>query len=131
MDPYFSKVKDYLLDLDIAIIDESAEENLLVAEKEDAGIKNLVLICSDPILIMEQHLFTLNSDNLDTFKELLKKNREMVHGAFALDDSGKQVIFRDTLQLENLDLNELQGSLQALELLMIEYTDQLLEFSKR
>ena len=52
----------------------------------------------------------MDSDNTDTFKELLKKNRELVHGAFALDDSGKKVIFRDTLQLENLDMNELQGS---------------------
>ena len=37
----------------------------------------------------------------------------------------------DTLQLENLDMNELQGSLQALELLMIEFADQLLAFSKK
>jgi hypothetical protein len=131
MDPYYSKVKEYLLDLDIAIIKEFPEDNLLIADKEEAGIKNLVLICTEPILIMEQHLFAMDADNVDTFKELLKKNREMVHGAFALDDSGKQVIFRDTLQLENLDLNELQGTLQALELLMIEYTNQLLAFSKK
>lgn len=131
MDPYFLKVKEYLLDLDIAIIKEFPEDNLLVADKEDANIKNLVLICSDPILIMEQHLFALQNDNMAIFKELLQQNRQLVHGAFALDDSGKQVIFRDTLQLENLDINELQGSLQALELLMFEYADQLLEFSKK
>lgn len=131
MDVYFSKVKDYLLELDIAILKDHPEENVLIVDKEDVGIKNLALVISDPILIMEQHLFTLSEDKLSTFKELLKINRKLVHGAIALDDSGKQVIFRDTLQLENLDQNELQGSLQALELLMIEYTDELLEFSKK
>ncbi len=130
MDPYYSKVRDYLLDLNISIVRELPEEDLLVVENEEAGIKNLVLICTDPILIMEQPLFELKGNNDSVFKELLKKNREIVHGAFALDDSGKKVIFRDTLQLENLDLNELDGSLKSLEFLMSEYSDQLVAFSK-
>lgn len=131
MDPYFSKVKEYLLDLGISIVRELPEDDVLVVDNEEAGIKNLVLICSEPILIMEQHLFEMKEDAGAVFKELLKKNREMVHGAFALDDTGTKVIFRDTLQLENLDLNELEASLQSLELLMIEYADELVEFSKK
>lgn len=130
MDPYFSKVREYLLELNISIIRELPEEDLLVVEHEEAGIVNLVLIVTDPILIMEQHLFTLKDDTSDVYKKLLKKNRELVHGAFALDDSERKVIFRDTLQLENLDLNELEGSFKALELLMSEYSEELLAFSK-
>lgn len=130
MDPYYSKVREYLLDLNISIVRELPEENVLVVDHEDAGIKNMVLICTDPILIMEQHLFEMHGDSVSIFKELLKKNREIVHGAFALDDSGKKVIFRDTLQLENLDLNELDGSLKSLEFLMSEYSEELLKFSK-
>lgn len=131
MDPYFSKVKEYLLDLGISIVRELPEDDILVVDNEEAGIKSLVLICSEPILIMEQHLFEIHENTDGIFKELLMKNREIVHGAFALDDTGTKVIFRDTLQLENLDLNELEASLQSLELLMIEYADQLVEFSKR
>lgn len=131
MDPYFSKVKEYLLDLGISIVRELPEDDILVVDNEEAGIKSLVLICLEPILIMEQHLFEIHENPDGIFKELLKKNREIVHGAFALDDTGTKVIFRDTLQLENLDLNELEASLQSLELLMIEYADQLVEFSKR
>lgn len=131
MDPYYSKVRDYLLDLNISIVRELPEEDILVVENEDAGIKNLVLICSDPILIMEQHLFEVKDASDKIFIELLKKNRDIVHGAFALDGSGKKVIFRDTLQLENLDLNELDGSLKSLEFLMSEYSDELLAFSKQ
>jgi hypothetical protein len=47
-----------------------------------------------------------------------------------LDETGKKVIFRDTLQLENLDQNELEGSLNSLSLLLSEYSTELIEFSK-
>ena len=62
-------------------------------------------------------------------RKLLQKNRDMVHGAFALDETGSKVIFRDTLQIENLDLNELEGSLDSLELLVSEFSNEMSEFS--
>ena len=60
----------------------------------------------------------------------MQKHRDIVHGAFVLDESGEKVIFRDTLQLENLDLNELEGTINSLSLLLSEYSEQILEFSK-
>lgn len=130
MDPYFSKVKEYLLELNISIVRELPEDDILVVEHEEAGITNMVLIVSDPILIMEQHLFNIQQDAPEVYKKLLKKNRDLVHGAFVLDDSEKKVLFRNTLELENLDLNELEGSFKALELLISEYSDELLAFAK-
>ena len=62
--------------------------------------------------------------------DLLKKNRDIIHGAFVLDESGKKVIFRDTLQILNLDRNELEGSLNSLSLLLSEYSNELIKFSK-
>ncbi len=89
----------------------------------------MVLVCADPILIMEQPLFSLKQDNADIYKMLLAKNRQIVHGAFALDETDT-VLFRDTLQLENLDLNEIEGSLNSLSMLLSEYGNKILEFSK-
>ncbi|NPA44799.1 MAG: YbjN domain-containing protein, partial [Chlorobi bacterium] len=63
------------------------------------------------------------------YKALLQKNQDILHGAFVLSQDGKNVIFRDTLQVENLDLNELTGSLNSLSLLMREYADKIIEFS--
>lgn len=130
MNDQFEKVREYLLDLDFNILNENEEDGVFWVEKEDAGIQNLVIGCLDPILIMEQFLFEIKSDSLEIFKSLLIKNRDIIHGAFVLDETGKKVIFRDTLQLENLDLNELEGSLNSLSLLMSEYTDELIKFSK-
>jgi len=79
---------------------------------------------------MEQFIFNISNQSEKVFKSLLQKNRDIIHGAFVLDESGTRVIFRDTLQLENLDLNELEGSLNSLSLLMSEYSDKIIEFSK-
>lgn len=127
---HFNKVKSYLLELDYSIFYMNEEEGVLVVENESEGISNLVIACADPLLIMEQFLFELKHDSSEILKNLLQKNRDIVHGAFALDDGGKKVIFRDTLQLENLDLNELESSINSLSLLLSEYSDELIKFSK-
>ena len=126
----FLKDKSYLLDLNCNIVFENENDGIFIINKEENGISNLVIGCADPLLIMEQFLFELKHDNRDVFKSLLIKNRDMVHGALVLDENGSKVIFRDTLQIENLDLNELEGSLNALTLLLSEYTDEIIKFSK-
>jgi len=130
MESNFEKVKDYLIELDFAIVHESTEDQVFMVENDQAGIRNLVVACADTILILEQYLFTINDSKSDVYKKLLQKNRDIIHGAFVLDDGGTKVIFRDTLQLENLDLNELEGSLNSLELLLSEYSEELIKFSK-
>jgi tRNA threonylcarbamoyladenosine modification (KEOPS) complex Pcc1 subunit len=64
------------------------------------------------------------------YQRLLQKNRDIIHGAFALDESGRKLIFRDTLQIETLDLAELEACVNSLGLLLIEFADELIQFSK-
>ena len=130
-DKYFNQVRDYLLDLNHIISYEDEGKGMLVINREDDGINNLVIGCSYPILIMEQHIFNMPEDSMSTYKELLIKNRDIVHGAFVLAEDGKSVIFRDTLQLENLDQNELEGSINSLSLLLSEFSDEIISFSKK
>ena len=130
MSEYYNKVKEYLLDLEYRIVSEDTTEELFVVEKEEDGISNVIIDCEDSILIIEGLLFEMNKGSEAIFVSLLKKNREVVHGAFVLDDSGKKVIYRDTLQLENLDQNELEASLNSLKLILSEYSEELIEFSK-
>ncbi len=130
MDKYFQKVGGYLLDLDYNITHTDHSESLFVVNHEQAGIYNLLIDCEDPILIIELYLFDLKQADAALLQQLLEMNREVVHGAFALDATNGKVIFRDTLQLENLDLNELQASLNAIELMLFEYSDRLIEMAK-
>lgn len=125
----FSKVKGYLNDMNYSIIEENETEGYLMIDNEDEGIKNMVLVVDDPILIMEQLIFKVKQDDVNIYKQLLQKNQDILHGAFVLNEAGDTVIFRDTLQVENLDLNELAGSLNSLSLLMGEYAAKIIEFS--
>lgn len=126
----FEKVKNYLMELGYDITHEDPEEELVVVVKEDEGIKNMVIDCEDPIVIIEQFLFNIKTESIELYKNLLKKNREIVHGAFVLDETGTRVLFRDTLQLETLDIEEMEGTLTSLTLLLNEYYEELISFSK-
>lgn len=66
---------------------------------------------------------------MEIYKELLAKNRDIIHGAFALAEDN-MLVFRDTLQLENLDQNELEGTLNSLEILLAEFGERLITLSK-
>ncbi|MFC6999026.1 YbjN domain-containing protein [Rufibacter roseus] len=127
---YFLIVKNYLLELDFEITHQDEQDCVLVVDKESLGIKNLVLGCTDPLLIMEQYLMELPHVTVEICQNLLQKNRDIIHGAFVLDESGRRLIFRDTLQMAKLDLHEIEASLNSLALLLSEYSDQLIKFSK-
>ena len=129
MDVNFTKVKNYLLDLEYTIVSEDEKTGLFTISKPEEGIVNMIVVCADPIVILEQPLFKIKNESLNVYKQLLQKNRDIIHGAFALNENG-EVIFRDTLQIENLDLNEIEGSINSLTILLSEYRDKIIDFSK-
>ena len=126
----FDKVKEYLLELEYTIIKEDRDNEVFIVSCEEEGISNLMIGVADPIIIIEQYLFDLDGNAGDISRQLLIKNRDIVHGAFALDDEGKRVLFRDTLQADTLDIEELEGTINSLGLLLSEYTDEIISFSK-
>jgi len=129
MSQYYERVKRYLQELSYDIILEDPEDEIYVVSDEENGIRNLIIDCEESILTIEQFIFSFEKDSVEMFKSLLQKNREIVHGAFVVDDTGTRVLFRDTLQLENLDLNELESSINSLKLLLAEYSGNLVDFS--
>ena len=128
---YFKKIESYISKLGYSVSYQSEKEGIFLIESEEDGITNLIIGVAPPILIMEQYIFTLKSDDAEIMKSLLMKNRDIIHGAFALDAEGKKVIFRYTLQIENLDINEFESMLNSLGLLLSEYYEQIIEFSKK
>ena len=130
MDNNFLKVKDYLLELDYNIAYESNDDGVMMVENAESGINNLVLVVADPLLIVEQFIFEIkDNSNPDLYKKLMQKSRDIVHGAFVLDETGSKVLFRNTHELENLDLNELEATINSLALLLGEYSEELIELS--
>jgi hypothetical protein len=124
----FEKVKDFILDMGFAISHEEPKEELVVIDDDDRGIKNLVIDCEGSIVILEQVIIPMPKESSEFCKRILQINRTLVHGAFVLDEEGTTLLFRDTLQLENLDRNELEGSIDALSLALAEYASELVSF---
>lgn len=125
---HFEKVKNLLLDLEYDIVHEEAETGIFVINKEAQGICEMILDCEDDILVMEQIILPIKEDQPEHYKQLLQMNRSLIHGAFVLSSSPEMdiITFRDTLQLENLDRNELEESLNALSFALVENMEALL-----
>lgn len=128
---YFRKIESFISKLGYSVSYQNEREGIFCIESESDGIKNLIVGVAPPILILEQFIFTLKNDDKEILKSLLIKNRDIIHGAFVLDEEGKRVIFRYTMQVENLGINEFEGALNSLGLLLSEYYEQIIEFSKK
>lgn len=132
MSDHFDQVKGYVLELDLQIEEEIAAEEILVVNDHERGIQNLVIDCEDEVLVLEQLILKLDPAAGDQVcRRILQINRELVYGAFVLDEEGDTLIYRNTLALENLDLNELDSTINALSLSLAENGAELLAFAQK
>ncbi|MEL6823752.1 MAG: YbjN domain-containing protein [Calditrichota bacterium] len=129
MSEKFEMVKYLLMDLDMKITNEETADQIVVVDDVENGIQNMVVDIEDPIVVIEQFILQVPDNPSELFKRLLQMNRTLVHGAFVLNEEGNKILFRDTLQLENLDPNELEASIQALSLGLAEYGSELLKYA--
>jgi len=127
---YFSKIENFISNIGYDIFYKDEKEGVFIIQNDLDGIHNLIVGIANPILIFEQYLFTISNESMELFKSLLIKNRDMIHGGFALTEDGKKVIFRYTLQISNIDQNEFDAAINSLSLLISEYYNQLINFSK-
>jgi len=126
----FEEIKNIVFDMGIEIIKEDESNELIILQDEESGIQNMIIDCEDPILVIEQLIMKAPASSANIFKRLLQMNRELIHGAFVLDENGENILFRDTLQIENLDRNELEATIKSLQLALSEYAGEFLSFSR-
>ena len=96
--------------------DELGRNTWMIRDNEQQ-LDNLVVTLNDPVVVFHVKLMTIPADcnRLRLYEELLRLNAaEMLHGAYGLE--GDDVIATDTLQAANLDFNEFQASVDALNL---------------
>ena len=106
MSERYQRVKEFVQQMELQIDREDEQDELVVVSDERTGINHLVIDCEDQLVILEQYILELPEQSSETLISLLQMNRNLVHGAFVLDETGQKVMFRDTLQIENLDFNE-------------------------
>lgn len=108
-------IESYLIKMGVSY-DEIGKDTWMVRDDEDR-VDNLVVTLNEPVVVFHVTLFQVptDCDRLRLFEELLRLNAsEMLHGAYGLERDA--VVATDTLQGENLDFNEFQASVDALQL---------------
>lgn len=129
MSDNYEKVKEFILELGFRIDEEIPEEEIVIVNDEDRGVSNLVIDCEDSVLVIEQLILKFEvKPGTGVFERILQMNRELVFGAFVLNETSDTLLYRNTLALDNLDLNELESTLNALSLCLAENGQELLAF---
>ena len=123
----FVDVKNMVLDMGLTITEEDKPEELIVVEDEERGIKGMVIDCEEELLIVEQPIGKFSSK---FYKWFLEKSRLLPFGAFVLDGETETILFRNTLRLDTLDREELESTINSLELFFAEYGETLINMSK-
>jgi hypothetical protein len=108
-------IEGYLIKMGVSY-DEIGQNTWMIRDDADA-VDNLVVTLNDPVVLFHVKLLDVpeDCDRVRLFEELLRLNAsEMLHGAYGLQ--GNAVVATDTLQAENMDFNEFQASVDALNL---------------
>lgn len=121
-------VEQYLLDLDTPY--EVIKDGVYRLDDDVPEVDDVVIVVSEPLVIFSARLMKVPARNREAFyRQLLEYNAtELVAGAYGID--GDDVMITDTLQLENLDFNEFQASLESLAYAIHEHYPRLMELAR-
>jgi hypothetical protein len=113
------KIERYLVKLSLTF--QEAGAGTWVVRDAERGLENLVIILSEPLVILRINVMDVPSSGKEKlFEELLRLNAtDLVHGAYAID--GKTVILIDTLEAEEMDIEEFEASIDAIGLALAQH----------
>ena len=105
-------------------------KGLWVLNDEADHIENIVIYHDHPLLTVRVKVMAIPDTNREALYEaLLRLNAvDLVHGAYGIEDDA--IVIMDTIQSPNLDLNELQGSIDAITLALATHYERLSGFRK-
>ena len=113
------KIESYLMKLSLTY-QEAGANGWLVSDPEK-GLYNLGVMITDSLLVMRVEVMQAPRDGAaGLFEELLRLNaKDMVHGAYGMD--GTTIVITDSLELDTLDLEGFQASLDAIGLALAQH----------
>ncbi len=91
----------------------------------------IALRVDPPLVVLRIHIGDApKKDNVELYRKLLQFNaRSLVHASYGLED--ERIVLSAALELENLDFNELQATLDELDLALAQQVPELAELSKK
>ena len=121
-----TKIEGYMINLGLTF--EQINENSWIINDEDKGLEQVAVISADTLVVVRVNVMDTPQNNREAFfKELLELNAaDLIHGAYALEND--KVILVDSLELDTLDIEEFQASLDAVGLALAQHYPVLSEY---
>lgn len=122
------QIEAYLIETELPY--EQVKEGFWIIHDENDAIDNIVVVHTPPVITFRVKLMDLadDLDRLDLYENLLQLNAtSMIAGAYGLEDDA--VVIVDSIQSENLDLNEFTASIDAIAFAVREHYEELREFN--
>jgi hypothetical protein len=84
-----------------------------------------------PLVVLRVHIGDVpKGEPTDLFRKLLQLNaKALVHSSYGIDEA--RIILSAALELENLDFNELEATLDEIDLALAEHVPLLSDLSKK
>jgi hypothetical protein len=110
---------------------EEVQEGLwLVRPHEEEDGAPLVISHEPPLLVFRLKVLDVPSDGqkcADLYRKLLEANAtELVHAAYGLEED--DVILTESLEVENLDFNEFQATVDSFQMALATQLESLIPF---
>ena len=121
-------VESFLLRMELEL--EEVEPGMWVVHAPNDGA-SMVVHYSPPLVVLRTKVLDVpNGDPArcsDLYRRLLELNAsDLVHGAYGIEEG--DIILSDSLELENLDFNEFQASVDSMQLAVASHLESLSPF---
>lgn len=107
---------------------EEIGEGMWLAEASNGP--GIVIHLSPPLLVFRMKVMDLPADEprcAALFRRLLQLNAtDLVHAAYALEEA--DVILTESLEVENLDFNEFQATIDSFQMALASHLDALADY---
>lgn len=117
-------IESYLLRLEQEF--DEVEPGMWVV-RSDTDEPPLVIHHSPPLLLLRMKVLQVPAEDrqcTSLFRRLLELNStDLVHGSYGIEEN--DVVLTDALQLENLDFNEFQASVDSLQVALASHLESL------
>jgi hypothetical protein len=108
---------------------EGQEGTLLVHSSD--RMPPIAVRVESPLVVFRVHIGDApKADHVALYRKLLELNaRSLVHTSFGLE--GERIVLCSALELENLDYNELEATLEEIDMTLVQQVPVLAELSKK
>ena len=121
-------IESYLMRLGLPYEEIGAETWMISTGNTGTGAAKMVVTLAGPVAVFRLKMMDVpQRQHEELFRTLLELNvADLLHGAYGIE--GQAIVLSDALELENLDFNEFQATVEDISLAVANHYPKLAPF---